>query len=76
MKKIILLIAVALCTVFSSCNNEEPEKKDIVASIDADGMPHLFDEEQYTTQQIIDNLKTGSYSIMIRLYTFSIMTAL
>lgn len=57
MRKIFLLIAVAVCTALCSCNNDEPAQKEIVAYFDADGMPHLFDEDQYTTQQIIDKLK-------------------
>ncbi|MDE7411842.1 MAG: hypothetical protein K2M94_07370 [Paramuribaculum sp.] len=60
MKKILLLIAVALCTALSSCDNDEPAEKaekEIVAYFDADGIPHLFDEEQYSTQQVIDKLK-------------------
>ncbi len=43
MKKALLLIAVALCTALSSCDNDEPAEKDAVAYFDADGMSHLFD---------------------------------
>ncbi len=48
---------MALCTTLCSCENEEPAQKDIVAYFDNDGLPHLYDEDQYTTQQVIDKLK-------------------